>query len=148
MTDTIDLQGKRILFIDDQLDIMRGYCEALEAAKAKVEMTGNLKRALTKLSSHDKKYDIVIIDLFIPPLPDELKKTIPVNCLIAQNEGQALGAWLRKHKKETKYCYITTVYGVFQPCFEEGRETEVIDKYEVLPSQLPKKVVDILAMSC
>ncbi len=71
--------GKRLLFVDDKLLGVLARKERLEELGAKVEIAENLAEAVELFESVRKNkqpapFELVVIDLYIPPIPPQLRK--------------------------------------------------------------------------
>lgn len=102
-----DFTEKRVLMADDRPDAIKFVKDHLEEKGATVEVELTLGNALNKLKT--EKFDLALIDLNLPPIPDELKPNIEKLRMRGYNlnQGQTLGVWLDEKKPNVKYAYIT-----------------------------------------
>ena len=60
--ESLSLEGRRILIVEDETFVLEGLARTLMARKAQVQMTENAEEALAWLETHADKCDIVISD--------------------------------------------------------------------------------------
>ena len=103
-----ELHDKRILFVEDRAHTVRVYRDELLRLKAVTQLAENMGDAVDKLESQ-KKFDLLLIDLNIPPLPESLMEYGRKLRKLELNEGQALGMWLDDRHPDLPYAYLTAV---------------------------------------
>ncbi|WP_353572936.1 hypothetical protein [Candidatus Albibeggiatoa sp. nov. BB20] len=102
-----DIRGKKILIAEDRIETVQYLIDALKAEDAVVKYVQNLTDAYTHLNKN--QVDLALIDLNIPPIPDELKEYVQKLKIRGNtlNQGQTLGVWLDEKKPNIKYAYLT-----------------------------------------
>ncbi|MCP4695970.1 MAG: response regulator [Gammaproteobacteria bacterium] len=142
------LTGKRILFVEDRPDTILFYEKRLEdIPDVETEQAESQKEAwdLFYPVREPPPFDIVLIDLNLPPVPSELlkgdaRKLEPRDL----NEGQALGLWLSKHYPKVPYAYLTALPGVIDRSVHKSQEKiAVLDKNLVSAYDFPGKIYGI-----
>lgn len=146
------LEGKIVLFVDDEVTMIGNYMSKLRAIQIQCELINTLDKAIEKIKNEQSKIGIVIIDLFmdIPEnqeLIKHLDKKYPESTLM--NSGLALGRylWTKRNSMKIPYCYLTAFPTYYiQPSDEFNNKPEefVLNKVEILPRKFSEKLEKIL----
>ncbi len=143
------MAGKRILFVEDRPSTISSYREELEMIPdLKVEYVDTLEKAcmLFEAEKESPPFDIVLIDLNLPPVPKSLAMYAERLEADDLNEGQALGLWLSDKHPQIRYAYLTALSAVLDKEVDPSQaKIEVIDKNLVMPIDLPEKLYQIWA---
>ncbi len=144
--------GKRILFVDDKLLAVLVRKERLEELGVKVEIAENLAEAVELFESARKNkqpapFELVVIDLYIPPVPPRLRRYEKELGEINLNHGQTLGLYLHdRFPNEVDYVYLTIVSEAFDDSLESQRNIRVFGKEDGLsPKIFPEELIEVLA---
>ncbi len=154
----------RILFVDDQPDVMRVYAARLENHNNQVlmlpDMTGALRTAQRQAKANTP-FDLLVIDLmldrFEPEFDCEQKKLAKA---LAQNQlpnipsGQALGLRLWNTLPRQAYCYLSAhprlwVAGVdheFNGASDAELALLLMQKDRLRSTELSEKLCDVVAL--
>ncbi len=145
------LKGKRFLFVDDRKSAISYYQKELGVTGQDItsKRANSLEDALKMLKNaegNEQLFDIVLIDLHIPPIPDELAsyaKQLRYDWT-KLNEGQTLGLWLEENHPNLPYAYLTVVPDVMDRSLDSQTNIQLIDKDKVLPDQIAEKLCMVL----
>ncbi len=144
--------GKRILFIDDKVVGMLAYKEHLEKLDAKVEIVRYLAEAVELFDNARKNrqpapFELAVIDLYLPPIPERLRKYEKKLGKINLNHGQTLGLYLHDYfPGKVDYVYLTIVEEAFDDSLKSQRNIPVFSKGDELsPRIFPEKLIEVLA---
>ncbi|MCP4698400.1 MAG: hypothetical protein GY862_16340 [Gammaproteobacteria bacterium] len=152
MTESTSIQqilaGKRVLFVEDRPETIALYIEELEETvpDLEIESVEKLEKAWKLLGSGKTQppFDIVLIDLNIPPVPEVLQEYAENLEARDLNEGQALGLWLSDKYPHVKYAYLSAVSRAIDKGVDASQaKIMIIDKYTVMPDELPKKLCEV-----
>jgi CheY-like chemotaxis protein len=121
---------KHFLIVDDRSDTTKFLKDHLEKEGAQVECEQTLANALDRLEK--EQFDLALIDLNVPPIPEKLKPNISRLRMRGStlNQGQTLGVWLDDNKPNTKYAYLTSFPIAFdyRGDVPKQKSIEILDK--------------------
>ncbi|MCP4695966.1 MAG: hypothetical protein GY862_03820 [Gammaproteobacteria bacterium] len=142
------LADKRILFVEDRLASIMLYMRKLEQAIPGVKITraASLKKAWGHFNPvrSPPPFDIVLLDLNVPPVPPELRdyaRRLEAGDL---NEGQTLGLWLSENYPKVPYAYLTALPAVVDTNVDKSqKKITVVDKNLVSVRSFPEEIYRI-----
>jgi CheY-like chemotaxis protein len=128
--------------VDDRKDTIELYKEILEKFhKHTVTYKECLAKAYNLLKKDNHGFNIVLIDLNIPPIPDELKKYHQKLEFRELNEGQSLGVWLDKKQPKLPYAYLTALGHVIDP---KHKNVPIMDKVIIPLEQIEYEIKKVI----
>ncbi len=143
------LIGKRVLFVEDRPTTISSYREELEITpRVKTEYVESLEDAWAIFEPNKKSppYDIVLIDLNIPPIPRVLSPYAERLNAFELNEGQALGLWLSEHCPQVPYAYLTALPVVVDRKVDPSQAgIIIINKNTLMPDDFPTELCKVWA---
>ncbi|MCP4698929.1 MAG: response regulator [Gammaproteobacteria bacterium] len=142
------LGGKRLLFVEDRPATILFYMKQLEQCVPGLEISHaeSLLEAWNLLNPvrSPLPFNIVLIDLNLPPIPPELKdyaRRLETGDL---NEGQALGLWLSDHYPQVRYAYLTALPKVINRELDKSqKQITVLDKNSLSDQDFPEEIVQL-----
>lgn len=145
------LKGKRLLIADDKQVTVQFYIEELEKYDVTVDFAESLTEAHDFIVKNEGKYDVVVIDVYFPPLSEKLYEYTKHFKSLHMNEGQTLGLFLKDKYPLCRYCYISVVDFFQKVNGEFGLQEDnrpaspyFIDKGQVRPKDFPALMVQII----
>ncbi len=146
------LNGKIILFVDDQRTTVGDYTRRLRSLGVTCETIDSLDQAVERINqSNPSPVGLVLVDLNMPSSRStKLKKYFKIihETPTSRNLGRALGLYLW-YDTEIPYGYfsaLTVLYGDGEGEFD-GQDNYInflIDKVTIMPSKLPDALVKLL----
>lgn len=98
------LKNKRILFVDDRPSTLRPFKAILEPYGVEVKQRKTLRGAMEMMAENpDEPFDLVLIDLNSPPIPEKLAPYRQKFRRLDLNHGQVLGIWLSDKDSDAPY---------------------------------------------
>src|SRR3989344_1054106 len=87
----------KILLVEDEDKLAQGIAKGLEMEGFTVDIVGDGKKALTRISLHRSDYDLIILDLMLPSMDGyeickqvrEWNITVPILVLTARAETES-----------------------------------------------------------
>lgn len=106
------LEGRFVLFVDDQPDDVYTYIKELQKLGAEARNERSIGRAKRYLDAHPGQVHLLVIDLFFDPSSsDDLDDLdTPYSDQVqrnAMNQGQLLGEYARELEPSVPYLYLT-----------------------------------------
>jgi CheY-like chemotaxis protein len=145
------LEGKTVLFVDDQKVTVGDYMRRLQAIDIACESTSSLDEAFYRIGKHDEKpLGLILIDLNMPStrLPVLSKYLSKINATPTSRDlGRALGLYLWNKKPKIPYCYFSALSMTYTPIDNEfnGKDNLfILDKVTIVPSQFPPELYRVL----
>ncbi len=133
-----------ILFVDDRETNILSYQKMLKRAGKHIvtKYADSLQQALDMLKPvnvNKPPFDMILIDLHMPPLPPALVK-YSTEIQYKLNEGQTLGLWLDKKYPDMPYAYLTVVPDAIDDRSGSQAHIGVINKNTVLPRDIVQEL--------
>ena len=140
------LKTKQVLLVDDKPITIIPYWRELRKVTKSTQYTESLSEAMALLDTAGENrllFDIVLIDLYMPPIPSALRKYAS-QLTIAYNEGQSLGLWLSEMYPEILYAYLTAIPQCMDKSVGNQNKILVIDKNIVDPTDIGGELKKLL----
>ncbi len=121
---------RRILFVEDELDLLESYAEIVESdlENVKVDKANDGYKALELLRDKESKYDLIVLDLMMPGI-DGLEVL-----RVMRDQPEVYG-------KDHNVVVLTAMVseGVIQECYELGAKGYLV-KAELETSDIAKEI--------
>lgn len=159
---TLDkLSRQYMMFVEDRKDTINGYLTTLKHLDGidenRLIHKKNLFSAWEELHAKGPEtFALILLDLNIPPVPEELKTYRKGLIADHLNQGQTLGIWLSEHHPTVPYAYLTAYSVAFEDNADQLFQDEILkkggmlqcnvpilEKPEIMPSEFLQKLCDI-----
>jgi len=133
------MEKKRILWIEDDVDMLRGLVRPLEKDGHEIIVAKNEKEALEKVNESESNFDLILFDIIIPTGKKGDVGDVPfVGMRLLEN-------FLIKMKIGTPFIVLSVVrdHEMINEMLEMGVK-KVLPKGAYLPSKLKEEVYEVL----